>query len=278
MYAQIGDIVLSNQYGFSGFSDEYGVAIVEQPLIDNKPRLQRTGTNLIKLNFSIVLHKTFVNIEDEVNKFQSLVVNTTPVEITLGTGVLLGNFILTNLKRTIDKTLSDGTVFECTIEIQATEYPYDIVSNSGTALTENSPVSVASVPVKMSLAGQIGTDVRDSQTLSKGVSNDLRSAQLQPEKRAAKMKQTILKIQQIDKKLVNVYTLTSNVLRLANEANSLKSRITKARGDLARLKSFCQINDVESAMSANNDFQSNMQNVGGLTAPFTKSYILRRTV
>ncbi|HYG50499.1 MAG TPA: phage tail protein [Flavobacteriales bacterium] len=278
MYAQIGDIILSNEYGFSGFSDERGVTIVEQALIDRKPSLQRTGEELIKINFSLVLHRTFINIEEEVAKFEKYVTDSTPVPITLGTGIFIGNFILSKIKKTVDKTLSDGTIFECTVEISAIEFPLEVTTNTGTAIATNNPPALASVTVQPSLAGKIGTEIRETQTLSAGMNDDLRTAQAQPEKRAAKMKQTLLKIQQVEKKLVNVYEISSNAFRLANEAQSLRTRIIRAQKDLAKLKSFCQVNDVESAMQANRDFQSNMSNVGGFTAPFTKSYILRRTV
>jgi hypothetical protein len=279
MYAQIGNIILSNAYGFSGFSDERGAAIAEHSLYGTKPRIQKTGDNLIKLNFSLSLNRNFINPETEITKFEKLVDDTNPVPITLGNGKFLGNFCLISIKKDVQKTDPQGNIFECSIDISAIEfYSEAIPENKGTAISSNNPNAIKTIATEKSPSGRIAVGVRESQNLSVELEKDIVDAKNAPEKRESKIRSALMKVQTIDQKLSGVYETTANVFTLVNEAQNLKNRIAHSQQLLANLKSFLLIRDVDSAMTANRDFQSSMNNVSNVTSPFTKNYILRRSV
>jgi hypothetical protein len=281
MYAQIGNIALENQKGFESFLHEKGASLPEHAVIDGKPRLQKTGNKLDKVTFTINLHLGFCIPEDVINEFENYVVNSTPVPVTLGTGKFLGNFILTDIKKNIVQTNSIGRIIECKIEILAIEWvsgKTNFKKLNPTSVTTSNPPTIASVPVPVPVSGQIVAGVRESQNLAVEVDKNLSVAESNPSKRNQKFKETLLKIQHIDDKLVNVYTATANIFVLINESNNLRARIKATRNALANLKSFCQIQDVDGAKQANRDFQAVMKQTSNLTAPFTKQYVVRRSL
>ncbi len=281
MYAQIGDIILDNTYGFATLSTEKSVAIAQLARIDVKPKIQATGQELDKFTFSISLNRLFHDPEKEIARFEKYINNYTPVRITLGNGNFLGNYLLTSIKNDIEQTTADGNLFACTISIDALEYTGRVVTEearANTGLESSSSTRVTRVPVTVPVSGEIAMSYNDANALSNGITNDLESANNQPVKVKQKSADALLKVQQADKKLVGIYIATANVFRLINEAGDLRERVIRARKDLGDMKSFLSINDVNSAMTANRSFQKNMGNVGNATAPFTKNYILRRSV
>src|SRR4051812_9103190 len=122
MYAQIGDIILSGNYGFNSFTSNDGNNVVEHALIEGKPKLQSIGQNLTKLSFSININSAFVNPEAEIAKWKQYVSDSTPVPITLGTGEFLGFFILTSANSDIGQTNNDGGIIQCSLDVAASEF------------------------------------------------------------------------------------------------------------------------------------------------------------
>jgi hypothetical protein len=280
MYAQIGNIALENQTGFESFSHEKGASIPEHAVIDGKPRLQKTGNKLDKITFAINLHIGFCVPEDVIVLFEKYVINSTPVPITLGTGRFLGNFILTDIKKNVVQTNASGKIIECKIEIPALEWvgKTSFTKKTPTSVVTSNPPVISKVPVPVPVAGQLAGNVRDSQNLAVEVENNLKVADSNPAKKNQKFKDTLFKIQQIEDKLKGAYEITANVFLLVNEAQNLRNRINQTRNALANLKSFCDIQDIEGAKQANRDFQGAMRQTGNVTAPFTKTYVIRRSV
>jgi len=279
MYAQIGDIVLSNTYGFSGFQSDQGIALVEHALIDAKPRLQSTGDNLIKLKFQIKLHRKFVDPVAEASRFKNNMVNKNVLPITLGTGEFLGYFVISNISETVDQTLDDGTIFESILDIACSEYVGELNTiNNGKAISSNDPARFNSIATNQPVSGQLVSNHVDTTAMAAQMDKDIQDANTNPATRAQKVKSALLHAQQIQKKLASTAIIVSNVFRLVSEAQNLKKKAERSANDLKLLQSALQVNDMSSAMQANRDFQANLNNVGGATAPFTKSYTLRQAV
>lgn len=278
MYAQIGDIVLSNTYGFSGFTNDQGIALVEHALIDAKPRIQSTGDNLIKLKFQIKLHKKFVDPVAEASRFRVHMVNKDILPVTLGTGEFLGYFVISNISEGIDQTLDDGTIFESSLDIACTEYVGDLnIANLGKAISSNDPARFAAIAVNQPTSGQLVSNYVDTTAMAAQMDKDIQDANNNPMTRAQKIKNALMHAQQIQKKLASTQILVANIFRLVTEAQNLKQKAKRSADDLLLLQSALQVNDMDSAMQANRDFQTNLNNVGGATAPFTKTYTLRQS-
>lgn len=278
MYAQIGDIVLSNRYGFSGFSDARGVEYAQHALIDSKPRLQSTGDNLIALKFSIHLQRQFIIPETETDRFYEYLTQKTVVPITLGTGEFLGNFVITSIDKEVIQTLDDGTIFECNLDINVLEWVGNVTENKGKAISTNNPPRFQSIAVPMPLGGQVVTTVHDTTAMANAMDKDIQDANNNPATRGQKIKAALLKVQSLDQSLKKVKTIVANSFRLVEEGKNLQKKAERSQKDLAKLKSALEIRDMDSANAANRDFQTNLSNVSGATSPFTKNYALRRSV
>jgi hypothetical protein len=277
MYAQIGDIILSGHYGFTAWSDEKGSNIIEHPLIESKPRLQKIGDELDKFNFSVNLNRGFVDIEAETARWNKLVSDSTVVPVTLGTGEFLGNFILTKIKKVVDQTDASGGIVQCTLELNAVEFISDIQENKGTAVLSNNPASVKSVAVQKSLAGQITGNVTDCSNLTEEMNTNLTLAEKSPKQKDKKLKDTLNKIKLIDAKLKATYILTSNVFNLINEAQNMRQRIKTTQTLLQTLKDAATFKDVAGARLAMTAFQGSVRGLTALSSVFTKTYALRQT-
>lgn len=283
MYAKIGDIVLSGALGMEEANSETSTNLVEIDLIQGKPVIQPIAFNLNTLKLSVVLHSAFCNPEKIISQLKNYVDNVTPVNITLGTGEDIGNFLLKSLKTEAIQNTPISQIIQSRIELDLLEYTGVMPTPAPPAMLSANPILVipAGIPVTLPPSADIVKNVTAASAASADLNNNISKALVSNPGTVTQQKaitKSLLRVQNINDSLSKAYTSASNATQLANQAINLRARIVQAQTALASLKSFLKIKDINSANLANQNFQSSMFQVGNLASPFTQQYFFRRTI
>ena len=122
MYASLGDIVFEALISFDALSDQRETKYSEIALINGKPGLQRNGESLIKFSMSIQFHVSFCNPEDEYLKLNNARIAGTILPFIYGNGFNEGDYVITNLDRTVNQTDAKGNFVEIVCNLSLLEY------------------------------------------------------------------------------------------------------------------------------------------------------------
>lgn len=123
MLFQLGDKIFSglfapHQMSFSGNEATYG----ELAIINNKPRIQLTGSTLEQLAVSIQLRADYCNPTEELNALLSWKANGTILPLVWGNGDYKNDYVIAGVAHEILQTFPDGTVIELSADITLVEY------------------------------------------------------------------------------------------------------------------------------------------------------------
>lgn len=111
MFAQLGSTVFQNLLGFSDLSRSGEATYAEHKPLIGKPRLQSTGLNLDEISLTIRLHAAFCSPKKELDLLKEYRDNSGILPFVLGTGEVVGNFLITTLSEVIEDADSVGNIF-----------------------------------------------------------------------------------------------------------------------------------------------------------------------
>ena len=143
----LGTIQFKGLTDFTEFTSELEANYAEHALIENKPRLQRIGTNLERITLGVRLDVSFCTPEAELGKLIAALEGSTPLPLTNGAGTFYGNFVVKRLSTTVNRTDDLGRVEACELNIELLEAlnPNDAVASRATAfaMAGNNPAVLA---------------------------------------------------------------------------------------------------------------------------------------
>lgn len=146
MYAQLGDIVFDGLYGFESFVHQQESSLPEHPRIEGKPRLQKTGDALDKLEVMIQLHRDFCTPEDELAKLKQYRADGSVIPLLNGSGTFEGFWVISNYEENRLQTGPDGLIILTKVRINLVESFGDLTEidkskarAKAVALEENDP-------------------------------------------------------------------------------------------------------------------------------------------
>jgi phage protein U len=124
MYASLGAIRFQGLKGFDKFDSSASANYAEHARIRNKPGLQRVGQNLETIDISIQFHRQFCTPEDEIRALTNARVSGEIMPLVLGSGVYLGDFVITSMNQSIKQTDGQGNIVHVVVDAQLKEF-YD---------------------------------------------------------------------------------------------------------------------------------------------------------
>lgn len=122
MYYQLGDIIFEALFGPGSHTLDVGVKLPRHNVIDGKPTLQNTGSELDERELGLHFHASFCNPEQEFAALQTHMTNGDILDFLNGKGVLLGQFVIEKLTEEIMFTDTDGNIIECDVKVSLVEY------------------------------------------------------------------------------------------------------------------------------------------------------------
>lgn len=121
MYAQLGNIKFEGVKGFTAFSETFGVNYAQHERIQGKPRLESVGEVLDTISFTMYFHSSFTNPEEDIQAVKTAMRNKEILTLVLGTGAVVGNFVIPNFTKVTQFTDDSGNIIEATLSVELLE-------------------------------------------------------------------------------------------------------------------------------------------------------------
>ena len=107
---------------FDGFARKGSAAFAEHAVVDDKPRLQHTGSGLDEISFSVRLDISLgLNPSDELEKFRDILAAGDAQKLIIN-GKVLGAFVLTELEESWSRVDNKGRLMVANLNISLKEY------------------------------------------------------------------------------------------------------------------------------------------------------------
>jgi phage protein U len=122
MYAQLGDIIFDALIGPESYDDNQETDYALIPLINRKPKLQRTGEKLQEINLTISFRDQFCIPEEQTKILQDKRINGEVMTLTWGSGDIEGDFVIKSIKKVINALSPFGQMRDITLTVALIEY------------------------------------------------------------------------------------------------------------------------------------------------------------
>lgn len=241
MNAQLGDIQFKGMLGFQSFTDDRSATYAEHALLDGKSRLQRTGDELERIGFSMLLHNSFCDPRSQYQQLEAYRENGDVLPLVDGSGQYIADFVIDKLSYDLVQGGPNGSWVAVNVDVSLVEYYVPNRVNSKTssakrvafARSENSPLQVPSITPRLIDAPAITEEMRNLNATSLKLDSELKTLQANPSRTMLMMrraKQTtkqligslnavtsaIDKAQSISTQTATLRTQVQNTIRIAN--------------------------------------------------------------
>lgn len=238
MYSQLGDIIFEGLYGENEFTMTDSVSLPTHERVNRRPKQQLTGVDLTKLKLTVLLNRSFIDVESAIDKFTSYRNTATHLRYVTGSGNVIGTFIIKKTKQKRLQTTPEGDIVlaELTHELVSVVASNPKTTSVGRAIasSKNSPplAKIPAFPIPSTIAvsaalqvSKVQSNLRISEDLMNSASSgDIADAQSKLERAkervlaakeamadaAAKVQQAQETAQQAQGYVANMYVLVQN--------------------------------------------------------------------
>lgn len=270
---KLGSISFEGLKGFTSLDSSIEANYVQHALIDNKPRLQRVGTNLEEINAAIRLHTAFCVPENELAKLYEMLATSQTQPLTNGAGDYFGKFVLTSIQLTTTKTYANGRILECEAAIRLLEAlnPNDAIANRSEAFAIGTGIDAErqfEISTEFGDAG-IATDLLEEfATESEAVDTLVTDSVVNTEVAESNFAAASRRLAGVAVALDKLDTLVNNTQsRIYDAAAQVRSNLSVAQGALSVLKDACDTVDVVAADAANDTYQQTVRQFRRYSSP-----------
>lgn len=283
MYAQLGEILFQTQISPENISHEISVNFAEHAKIEGKPRLQAIGDNLDEIKMTIKFHIAFCDPSEEFAALLNYQQDLEVLPFILGTGEVIGNFVIVSLSKKIIQMATDGNIMDMDIDISLREYVTDDLlaekkkQKAAKAPALRDPTVPQTVkPNKLQLGlirAQVSADIKyASLHVSKSVSEAKGM-----ESKISRARQTALNIQKTLKDVQKtVNKINSRMQELKNYIDTYRSaynnfqqiinNINNLQQNVINMSTAVSTGDIDTVWAANNNFQFSVNNMATSSA------------
>lgn len=270
---KLGSITFEGLQGFTSLDSTIEANYVQHALIDNKPRLQRVGTNLEEINAAIRLHTAFCVPENELAKLYEMLAKSETQPLTNGAGDYFGKFVLTSIQLTTTKTYANGRLLECEASIKLLEAlnPNDAIANRAEAFAIGTGLDAErqfEIDTQFSDAGLATDLLEEYNTESEAVNTLVTDSVINTETADANLGAASRRLGGVAVALDKLDTLVNNTQSsIYAAAAQIRSNLSVAQGALSVLKDACDTVDVVAADAANDTYQQTVRQFRRYSSP-----------
>lgn len=282
MFAQLGNIVFDGLFGFNDLRfDGEEVSYAEFNLFGRKPTMQKTGVSLLEITTSITLNADFVNINDKLKALQAYKNSGEVVSLLMGSGLMIGNFVVVATPFSVDSAFPDGTFQQITIDLTLKEHvSYSIAQQQkqtaqrkAFAVGNKKPV-VRKTPPPVSIERQILQDITAIKQRSAKVNNEVLAMQASPSKFNVN---AIRSMSLIGESLANSLLAKFNANPdLTIKHGQIKSAATKIKTDFTGMYHLFPLFTLANAVSRNTILQASTRQLNAAATPLSKKVTARK--
>ena len=110
MFAQLGNIIFQNKLGFVSLESSDAATYSEIEIFGRKPKIQKTGDALRKLEVGLYFHKNFTDPAASIERLNIEMRQGNVLPLVMGDGDFVGNFVISSIRKTTSTTASDGSI------------------------------------------------------------------------------------------------------------------------------------------------------------------------
>lgn len=253
MYAQLGTTIFDGLKGFASFDKSVEASLVEHALIDGKPRLQKTGTALDTIEFSMLLHDEFCVPETEISTLEAACAAGEVLPLLKGTGELVGNFVLRSVRHTVTQTAADGKIIECEVSVSLVEQAYkSTTARTGFAASAGNGEPVTRLPSRPFPAATITAEVMSATAKAAIIQTSAERAQVsagQAQKSFRDVKSTANSMQ---RNIERAKEAIASARRIYDKTRVLESNLNTMLLTVNRIKDVANAEDASGLLAASN--------------------------
>ena len=123
MMMQLGDIVFEGLFSPGSFQETRRWNWAEHTVLDTQPHMQKQGTGLQEIELSLKLSAGFgYDPSENLAALYEHAGRSTALPLILGTGDVLGEFVILEIRTTWKRTDSRGTLLAAEVSVRLKEY------------------------------------------------------------------------------------------------------------------------------------------------------------
>jgi len=284
MYAQLGTIRFEGSKGFSSLEESFAVNYAQHERIKSKPRLERVGDVLDTISFEMLLHSQFTDPEADIAILRDYMQNGEILPLILGTGKVLGNFVIPSFTKTTEFTDPSGNLISVSLSVELLESfsedplreSNDQAKNSAFATKSRNSEVRSIIPPKPSPATSLTADISKMETSGLKIEQHAEAAEKNPatfEYYSGKVSQVL---KQIEQNITNVQTAISVSQDLSNGAPLLPSALQGVYTSVQNITGILPISDINSFKELTKQLRNSISIVQNANINNSNQSIIRR--
>lgn len=279
MYAILGDIKFQGYFGFNEFTYTDEAVLSQHPVIEGKPRLQKTGMKLRELNFKMTLHVSFCNPEREANRLVGYASDGTILPLLSGSGTNYGNFAVLSIATSLTQTDNDGNLVSVELDVSLIEsvIPGERKKPASEKLAVKVPnLGVVPLVPKPTDPQKMAAALKTVNVQSSAMDKELKDAERIPSKQDRAFRKAQERIDKIRNSMAVVEDVASNTRDIITLADSVRGQADSVRGQTEALAIFVKDRDIHSAVQSSSELRNAYARLNIDAAPINNLVAIRR--
>lgn len=272
---QLGDIQFEGLRGFDTLRKTREAVYAELPLVQGKPRLQRTGTALQSITVGIVLHAAFTDPSADITALDEYREAGEILPLITGTGEIIGDFIILGIDETVVQTAPNGRTLNAQLSLTLKEHfdpnkPATLAAaakSAAFAVGADKVVPVRLVRPPITSFSVTSLNVTAGNSASIAAIEQARSASLNPAQQASillRAKSTLENAKNAYQKAKDTAELVDNI---TSKAPQLLAVLASQLANIALLSSAIVSGDLTNILSATDVLEAGLPAVADAIRP-----------
>jgi phage protein U len=275
MYSQLGNIRFQGIFSPNSAEKDAQTIYAEHALIGGKPRLQQTGQGADTLRLAMKFHRSFCTPETEIDRLDAHRIAGDSLRYVTGTGRLVGNFVIQNLKVSPIAQAPNGLLIEVDVEVSLLENAYSNPAAeaiaAGFAMAGNTPVEVVSPIAPLSPVGVASQGALEINAGTGALAASLEAAQTGPGSTASTLLEARATAQNMmASATASITAVNTTVLNVYDQTRFFEQNANEVLDALEVFEQACADGNLQNAVDA----FVNVSN--GNSALMTSSEVLER--
>lgn len=269
MFAQLGQHIFKGLKTPASWSETHGVKIGRIPRVNTKDAIQKTGDELVEISLSIRYESVFCVPDEEISALKKTMHTGEVLPFILGTGDIVGKFIITGIDVTNETYTPTGRLESATVAVKLLEHPSGTEEKppSGTALKSTNPETRPPAAPVASPANEITADLsaaKNNVTQMKATTAKAKKGGVSAKKAVRDVKKLAATTGQLYK---NVKTKVEVAEKIKNRAGNLPTSLDGAILYAENLSGMSDVADLSVLEMNVNDMAASTEKVGKHAAP-----------
>lgn len=281
---QLGSIRFEGLRGFEALRKTREAVYAEIPLLDGKPRLQRTGTALQSITVGIRLMAAFTTPAEDIAALDAFRETGEVLPLVSGTGEVLGDFVIVSIDETVEETSPSGVLLHATVSLTLKEH-YDpnkpatmaaAAVSAAFAVGADKVVPVRLVRTQTLPIAVVSQSVTSGTSASKAAIASVKTAAANPPQQQSLFDKAKAALATATTAYTKAKDTVNAAQNLAAKAPQLVEKIDAVLVNIAAVRAAVSNGDITNALTGSDALDDSLGAVGTAVRPLNQNIILRQ--